>query len=154
MATERIDLALVVDDLVDEARTAYPAIDYAIDNRAATFVQADSARVAQVLSNLLSNARHHGEPGEPISVRAGVDGAHAVIDVANIGAPIPADFVPTLFNPFKRSSLHNPRNRTGMGLGLYIALQIVREHKGELQYRHEDGKVIFSVRLPLAADAG
>jgi chemotaxis family two-component system sensor kinase Cph1 len=153
MATERIDLALVVDDLVDEARTAYPGIDYAIDNRAETFVQADSARVAQVLSNLLSNARHHGEPGHPIFVRAGVEGAHAVIDVANIGAPIPADFVPTLFNPFKRTSLHNPRNRTGMGLGLYIALQIVREHKGELQYRYEDGKVIFSVRLPLAAEA-
>ena len=154
MATERIDLALVVEDLVDEARTAYPAIQYAIENRAGTFVQADSARVAQVLSNLLSNARHHGEPGQPIAVRADVDGQHAVIDVANIGAPIPADFVPTLFNPFKRTSLHNPRNRTGMGLGLYIALQIVREHKGELQYRYENGKVIFSVRLPLLADAG
>jgi signal transduction histidine kinase len=72
--------------------------------------------------------------------------------VANHGAPIPAELVPTLFNPFKRGSLHNPRNRTGMGLGLYIALQIVREHKGELTYRHEDGKVVFSVRLPLAGD--
>ena len=153
MATERIDLAPVVDDLVDEARTAYPANDYVIENRPQTFVQADSVRVAQVLSNLLSNARHHGEPGQPIAVRVGVDGQHAVIDVANAGAPIPPDFVPSLFNPFKRTSLHNPRNRTGMGLGLYIALQIVREHKGELQYRHDDGKVIFSVRLPLAGDA-
>jgi chemotaxis family two-component system sensor kinase Cph1 len=153
MATERIDLALVVEDLVDEARTAYPAITYEIANRPETFVQADSARVAQVLSNLLSNARHHGEPGRPIAVRAAVDGQHAVIDVANHGAPIAPESVPTLFNPFKRSSLHNPRNRTGMGLGLYIALQIVREHKGELQYRHEDGKVIFSVRLPLLGDA-
>ena len=152
MATERIDLSLVVDDLVDEARIAYPAISYDVENLPGVFVQADSARVAQVMSNLLSNARHHGEPGQPIAVRATVDGQHAVIDVANHGAPIPADFVPTLFNPFKRSSLHNPRNRTGMGLGLYIALQIVREHKGELQYRHEDGKVIFSVRLPLLAE--
>jgi chemotaxis family two-component system sensor kinase Cph1 len=149
LATERIDLALVVEDLVDEARTAYPAISYEIVNRPQTFVQADSARVAQVLSNLLSNARHHGEPGQPIAVRADIDGQHAVIDVANMGAPIPADAVPTLFNPFKRASLHNPRNRTGMGLGLYIALQIVREHRGELQYRYQDGKVIFSVRLPL-----
>jgi chemotaxis family two-component system sensor kinase Cph1 len=153
MATERIDLALVVDDLVDEARTAYPAITYAIENRPGTFVQADSARVAQVLSNLLSNARHHGEPGRPIAVRATIDGQHAVIDVANIGAPIPPELVPTLFNPFKRSSLHNPRNRTGMGLGLYIALQIVREHRGELSYRHEEGKVVFTIRLPLLGDA-
>jgi signal transduction histidine kinase len=152
MATDRIDLALVVEDLVDEARTAYPAISYDIANRPQTFVQGDSARIAQVLSNLLSNARHHGEPGQPIAVRAYVDGQHAVIDVANHGTPIAPESVPTLFNPFKRGSLHNPRNRTGMGLGLYIALQIVREHKGELQYRHENGKVIFSVRLPLLGD--
>lgn len=151
MATERIDLALVVDDLVDEARTAYPDIGYQVQNRPQTFVQADSARVAQVLSNLLSNARHHGEPGQPITLRAGVDGQHAVVDVINVGAPIPPDVAATLFNPFKRTSLHNPRNRTGMGLGLYIALQIVREHRGELVYRHEDDKVIFSVRLPLLA---
>ena len=149
MATERTDLALVVEDLVDEARTAYPALSYELANRPGTFVQADSARMAQVFSNLLSNARHHGQPGQPIAVRTVVEGAHAVIDVANLGAPIPAELVPTLFNPFKRTSLHNPRNRTGMGLGLYIALQIVREHRGELQYRHEGGKVIFSVRLPL-----
>ncbi|WP_332877518.1 ATP-binding protein [Massilia sp. S19_KUP03_FR1] len=148
LATERIDLAMVVEDLVDEARTAYPAIAYQLDNRPQTFVQADSARMAQVLSNLLSNARHHGEPGQPIAVRADIDGHHALVDVVNRGAPIPSDSVATLFNPFKRTSLHNPRNRTGMGLGLYIAQQIVREHRGELLYRHEEGKVIFTVRLP------
>ena len=63
---------------------------------------------------------------------------------------IPPETEGALFNPFKRSSLHNPRNRTGMGLGLYIAQQIVREHEGEIAYRHEGGLVVFSVRLPLA----
>jgi signal transduction histidine kinase len=76
-----------------------------------------------------------------------------VLEIANSGAPIPAETEAALFNPFKRSSLNNPRNRTGMGLGLYIAQQIVREHEGEIDYRHEGGKVIFAVRLPLAPNA-
>jgi len=61
--------------------------------------------------------------------------------------------VATLFNPFKRASLNNPRNRTGMGLGLYIAQQIVREHHGDIAYRHDGNEVIFSVRLPLLPQA-
>jgi two-component system, chemotaxis family, sensor kinase Cph1 len=107
-----------------------------------------------VLTNLLSNARHHGEVGRPIV--AGLASAHgwAELTVSNAGAPIAPDVAASLFNPFKRTSLHNPRNRTGMGLGLYIAAQIVREHEGEIAYRYEDGQaggqVIFSVRLPLA----
>ena len=69
-------------------------------------------------------------------------------------AAIPPEVESGLFNPFKRSSLNNPRNRTGMGLGLYIAQQIVHEHQGEIDYRHVDGagsgRVVFTVRLPLA----
>jgi chemotaxis family two-component system sensor kinase Cph1 len=103
---------------------------------------------------LLSNARHHGHVGHPIRVALHVDAGWATLDVANKGTPIAEELASTLFNPFKRTSLHNPQNRTGMGLGLYIVASIVREHEGEISYRHEDGQVsgqvVFSVRLPLA----
>jgi signal transduction histidine kinase len=77
------------------------------------------------------------------------------VSVANAAAPIPHETESGLFNPFKRSSLNNPRNRTGMGLGLYIAQQIVREHQGDIAYAHApapdaSGRVMFTVRLPLA----
>nr|WP_288380741.1 ATP-binding protein [uncultured Massilia sp.] len=146
---EPTDLTALVEDLIDEARLAYPAIPFQLvcDERA--MVNADGGRLGQVLSNLLSNARHHGEPGKPVRVCVTTRGREAVIDVSNAGAEIPPDVAATLFNPFKRASLNNPRNRTGMGLGLYIAQQIVREHHGEIAYRHDDGEVIFSVRLPL-----
>ena len=145
------DLRALVEDIVDEARTAYPSIDYRLAPGQALQVRADSARLAQVLSNLLSNARHHGEPGRPIEVALSTAAGHALVEVANAGAPIAPEAVPVLFNPFKRTSLNNPRNRTGMGLGLYIALQIVREHHGEIAYRYQEDQVIFSVRLPLLA---
>lgn len=149
-----VDLAALVEDMVEEARLAYPTIVYDLRTDGPAFVLADGGRLGQVISNLLSNARHHGEPNQPIVIRLTRADGHAVLEIANAGAPIPADTESTLFNPFKRASLHNPRNRTGMGLGLYIAQQIVREHVGELAYRYEggagSGQVIFAMRLPLA----
>jgi len=150
VALEPVDLKALLVDLMDEARLAYPSIPLDLICDDAATVNADSGRLAQVLSNLLSNARHHGEPGKPVTVCLRAHDGEASIAVSNAGAPIPPETVATLFNPFKRASLNNPRNRTGMGLGLYIAQQIVREHSGEIAYRHEDGRVVFTLRLPLA----
>jgi len=154
MVLAPLDLAVLADDVIDESRMAYPTIDYVFETPGPLFVRADGGRLAQVLTNLLSNARHHGEIGRPIVTSLAASHGWAELTVANAGAPISPDVVASMFNPFKRTSLHNPRNRTGMGLGLYIAAQIVREHEGEIAYRHEDGdaggQVMFSVRLPLA----
>ena len=149
VALDPVDLTALVEDLIDEARLAYPTIPFQLTCDEQAMVNADSGRMAQVLSNLLSNARHHGEVSKPVRVCVRVEGKEAVVDVSNAGAPIGPELVATLFNPFKRASLNNPRNRTGMGLGLYIAQQIVREHHGEIAYRHDGSEVIFSVRLPL-----
>jgi len=146
---EPTNLTALVEDLIDEARLAYPTTPFQLACDDQAMVNADSGRMGQVLSNLLSNARHHGEAGKPVRVCVRVKGPEAVVEVSNAGAPIAPEHVATLFNPFKRASLNNPRNRTGMGLGLYIAQQIVREHHGEIAYRHDGNEVIFSVRLPL-----
>jgi len=150
VALAAVDLAPLVEDMVEEARLAYPTIVYDLHTIGPAFVQGDDARLGQVVSNLLSNARHHGEPNQPIKIRLTVHDGMAEVCVSNAGAPIPPEAEATLFNPYKRSSLNNPRNRTGMGLGLYIAQQIVREHQGEIVYHHENGRVIFTVKLPLA----
>ncbi len=153
MQLEPLDLAALIDDMVEEMRLAWPTVAYDYVNPGPTLVRADAGRMSQVLSNLLSNARHHGEVGAPIHVTLEVDGGWAKFDVANKSAPIPDELATTLFNPFKRTSLHNPQNRSGMGLGLYIVASIVREHAGEIVYRYENGLVVFSVRLPLAETA-
>lgn len=154
MQFEPIDLAALVEDMVDEMRHAYPTITYDYNAPDATLVRADAGRMSQVLSNLLSNSRHHGQIGHAIRVALKADAGWATLEVANNGTPIADEVEATLFNPFKRGALHNPRNRTGMGLGLYIVATIVREHAGDIAYRHEDGQVVFSVRLPLAAMEG
>ena len=151
---EPVDLAALAEDLIEEARLSYPTITYVLEVAGPAFVMADGGRLAQVISNLLSNARHHGEPNQAIVLRVSLLQDQALLEVSNAGAPIGLETEAALFNPFKRSAMNNPRNRTGMGLGLYIAQQIVREHRGEIAYRHhhEDGagRVVFSVALPLA----
>jgi len=147
------DVAALLADLIDEARTAHPETDLQTELPPSLEAEVDADRIAQVVVNLISNARHHGLPGHPVRIAAAAlpDGGGVAIVVRNVAAPIPDAVAKNLFSPFKASSSGNARNRSGMGLGLYIAHEIVRGHGGDIRYAHEDDHVVFSVRLPPAA---
>lgn len=149
MAPAAADLGAIVTEVVDELSAAHPGATFELDIGAPVSAIVDADRIVQVLANLLSNARHHGELGQPVSVRLRAVGGDAVIDVRNVGAPIDAKLAEKLFDPFKHTALANPRNRNGVGLGLYIARQIVVGHGGSLSYDYLAPTVVFTVRLPL-----
>jgi hypothetical protein len=103
----------------------------------------DSDRIAQVLSNLLGNAIQHGDKSGPISVVTKDNGAEVLLEVHNSGAPIPENLLPTIFEPMVHHS------KTGLGLGLYIASQVVLAHGGTLDVTSTDvNGTTFIVRLP------
>ncbi|QHI98060.1 GAF domain-containing protein [Xylophilus rhododendri] len=141
-------LAPLIVDLSEEACVAHPGLTVHHELDAGVMAHVDADRLSQVVTNLLSNARQHGVPGEPVVLRLREAGDSVELQVRNAGEPIPDDLADTLFNPFKRQSLGNPRNRTGLGLGLYIADQIVRGHGGSIYYSFEEPQVVFSVLLP------
>ncbi len=143
-----IDLARVLEDVIDEARTAYPGVAVAHLQPPALPMQADPDRMAQLFSNLISNARHHGTPGEPVSVTLSQDGDEVQLEVRNSAPPIAADLVPNLYSAFKRQAEPNLRNKGGLGLGLHIAQAIVRGHGGTIAYHYEAGQVVFTARFP------
>ena len=145
----RVDLEAIIADVVDEARIGYPDLDYYFTVDASAMVECDPDRLAQVASNLLSNARSHGGRSEPIGVMLTADQHRASFSISNVGEALDHDKVRNLFAPFKAASLHNTRNRGGMGLGLYIAERIVTEHGGTLAYSHAQGRVVFTVAIPL-----
>ena len=107
----------------------------------------DSERLLQVVSNLIGNALQHGEPSTAVQVT--VDGtatASVVLSVSNDGAL--ADGVKAhLFNPF-RERIHRPGRHQGLGLGLYIAQQIVLAHGGTIEAFSENVRTTFRVQLP------
>jgi len=145
-----VDLTRLLDDLLDENALGYPGLRVHSERPASLPAQADPDRIAQLFGNLLSNARHHGEAGEPVRVHLSQQGELAVFRVINLAPPIAPELVPNLYSAFKRRvTEQKSRNRGGLGLGLHIAEAIVRGHGGRIDYTYEDGAVVFTARFPL-----
>ena len=114
----------------------------------------DAARIGQVFSNLIGNAVKHGSMEAPIDVVLnGADDSEIVATVHNGGDPIPEDDLPRIFEPLCRASTSQHKNRddSGLGLGLFIAREIVQAHGGALTVASsaEDGTT-FTMHLPRA----
>ncbi|RYD42001.1 MAG: ATP-binding protein, partial [Verrucomicrobiaceae bacterium] len=92
----------------------------------------------------------HGQPGLPIDLCIDPEADRTTFAVANVGAPIPPETRTTMFRAFEGHGSSNRRNRTGLGLGLFIASQVVEGHGGKLEYVHKDGKVVFRGSVPTA----
>ena len=93
----------------------------------------DASRLAQVVSNLLSNALENGDAKRP--VRVDIDGTSAErvsLSVLNDGNPIAAELLPAIFDPFRRGDVSIQRRGGGIGLGLYISERIVSAHAGTI----------------------
>ncbi len=134
---------------VEEARATHGHRDVRLSGRGDPAVEWDADRVAQVLSNLLGNALRHGVPDAPVDLSWQGERDAVTIEVANVGAPIPPDLLPRLFEPFQRAA---GEGGEGLGLGLFIARSIVSAHHGTIDARSgADGRTVFRVRLPHSA---
>lgn len=140
------DLEAMLEQTVAEMRAVWP--DRIVQSRIALNkpVACDSGRIAQLLSNLLANAFNHGDPGGAVRVEA-VSGEEGLeISVANSGAPIPANILDNLFQPFSRASAR--AGQEGLGLGLYIASEIAHAHSGSLSVDSTMEETRFTFRMP------
>ncbi len=115
--------------------------------------QVDPARLGQVLSNLLNNAIQYGTKGLPITLSARGETDTVVIEVMNQGPAIPADALQVIFNPLVQVRIEHPASfdplSTSLGLGLFIAQEIVTGHGGTLGVESSDTKgTVFTIELP------
>jgi two-component system, OmpR family, sensor kinase len=156
-ALEVFDLAAWADDQIrrraelgrgDVVRRREPADP---DSASPLLVRAHPALLAQVLDNLLDNARQYADPGSPVDLRVAREGDLVACSVEDRGCGIaPADLA-RLFEPFHRSAEARRRNRAGAGLGLAVARRIARAFGGELSAESEVGRGSrFVFRLPSA----
>ena len=145
-----VDLAAVVRSAVDAAQVlpkAPPIKMRAI--RVPVPVHADPGRLEQVFLNLLANATEHAPNSETIEVTVRTSAGRAEVIVRDHGDGVSAEDIRTMFDAYTR--LGKPHRAPGLGLGLYVAKEIVAAHGGEIvaTSRMRRG-TSMTVRLPLA----
>jgi len=148
-AVEDAPLEQALHEVVDEIRTASPEHDIQTELSFDRPIACDPSRVAQAVSNLVSNAIRHSHPDTAILVRGSVNDHEAAVSVSNQGDEVPLEVRDRLFQPFQRG---NQEHGEGLGLGLYIAASIATAHGGRLEVDCDAGTTTFTLSLPVLAE--
>lgn len=150
---ERIELSLLLDRAIE---IASPLMDQRRHDlivkvaRRGLVVDADAIRLAQIISNLLTNAAKYTEPGGRIVVSAQATGGEVVLHVADNGIGISEEMLPHVFELFVQERQAIDRARGGLGLGLAIVRNLMTMHGGTVGVtsKGRGAGSTFTIRLP------
>jgi two-component system OmpR family sensor kinase len=145
---DRVDLSAVAADAVADARTVDTTRPIELSAEGEVAVAGESARLEQLVHNLVGNALAHTPAGTPVSVRVVVDGGEAVLEVGDRGPGMSTEQAAHVFDRFYRGD--TARLDGGSGLGLFIVARLARTFGGRVSVDTELGKgSTFQVVLPL-----
>ena len=113
-------------------------------------IRGDRGRIGQVISNLITNATKYA-PGSPVELQLRRSEDCAELTVRDFGPGIPPEHQARIFGRFERAPAHP--STSGLGLGLFIAAQIMHAHGGSIALESEAGQgCVFHLRFPLAPE--
>lgn len=150
---KKIDIAPVCEAIVEEMKLANPETEIVYTSFSTVIGYVDGPRIEQVFSNIINNAIRHGDASLPIHINLETGTEEVFFKVHNQGAPIAEEVLPFIFNPMSRYShraaAEHGKN-TGLGLGLFIAAEIVKAHEGSIAVTSDlEAGTNFVVRLPI-----
>lgn len=136
------DLASIVNQGIEASKAAFfeKGIQLVYKHRNPILLNLDRNRVAQIITNLLSNALKYTQSGGEVSVQIKDDVDAARIIVCDTGIGIKADEIPLVFERFYRGEKSRNRKTGGAGIGLSIVKAIVEAHKGKIDLESIEGK--------------
>jgi two-component system, OmpR family, sensor kinase len=144
-----VEVDEVAREAVEAARLIEPERPIQLDTEPATVI-GDSARLRQVMDNLLANVRSHTPSGAPASVRVSRRNGHAVIEVADSGPGLDREQASKAFERFYRADPSRSRDAGGTGLGLAIVSAIAEAHGGTTAVLSAPGDgATFTIELPV-----
>lgn len=147
----RVDLAALVRRVADETRPTLTT--HALELRepgGPLAVKGDEVRLEQVVQTLLSNAVKYSPGGGRVLVEVAADAGEARLTVRDEGIGVPAAADGKIFRRFYRADNAERHGISGLGVGLFLASEIVELHGGHMGYTSAEGDgSAFTVRLPL-----
>lgn len=135
------DMGDTLQHVVDELRVAHPNREISASFAFPNAITVDHPRIAQMVSNLLSNAVVHGCEMMPVKITGEDEGGVLRICVVNGGSAIPPGQIDSMFLPFRRGEGRS--GAQGLGLGLFIASQIAHAHSGQIEVRSDEVETRF-----------
>jgi signal transduction histidine kinase len=153
---EDTDLAELAGDVVAEVEQAHRDRAFELRTSGAAAGFWDRLKLAEVLSNLLSNAVQYGDARRPVSLTIRGRDERVDLMVHNDGSPIPSELLPHIFEPFRRAkrleprrAARNVRHSVNLGLGLHIVREIIDAHGGTIDVSSTMTEgTTFAVHLP------
>jgi signal transduction histidine kinase len=147
------DVGAVCEDAIESIRGIHPEREFVLHLSGELKMEADAARLQQVLGNLLHNAVQHGAAGSPISLKCCAEGDRVELSVRNFGKVIPPEMLAAVFQPLVQAPGAAPgsegRSSTSIGLGLFIVREIARAHGGDASVESSEAAgTVFALSLP------
>ena len=150
--TDAIDLVAVVDDAIDSLRLSADNKNVTLDVHTTPLppIRGDAGRLKQVVWNILGNAIKFTPPGGAVSIRTDAGDGLVKVAIRDTGPGIPPALLPYIFEAFRQG---DEQSRSGLGLGLAIARQLVELHGGTIDAFNAgpDGGATFVIRVPAPA---
>lgn len=150
---KRLDVALLCESLVESQRMRLENDGFTVtfqNDLGEAFIEGDEESLLQSLLNLFSNAEKYSDVTKQIDVDITGTGDSVLIQVKDRGAGVPSREADKIFKEFYRVDESLTSRVRGSGLGLPIALRIIRDHGGDIRYfPREGGGSVFQIRLPL-----
>lgn len=153
---EIVSLVQLMERAADAARSQFEGkrqeLTLLFSEQGGLWIDADPARIEQILGNLLTNASKYTHEGGQIAVSIGQDGDDAIVRVTDNGMGISAEMLPRLFEPFSQAENALDRSHGGLGIGLTLVRSLAEMHGGSATATSTGlgAGSEFTLRLPLA----
>jgi signal transduction histidine kinase len=147
---ELFDLNVLAQEIAENVQETTQTHRLILQKTAEVCVCGDRDRIGQVLINLLTNAIKFSPQADQVIVQIALDGTNALVSVQDFGIGIAEAYQEKIFERFYQVNEPMEKTYPGLGIGLYIACEIIKRHQGRLwvKSQKEEGSV-FYFSLPL-----